>query len=60
MGFYVVVYCVGDRPVFSSVVAARSHSEALEKFRASGRFVEYKTYDVFKVDSCIGCEVTEK
>lgn len=41
-------------------VAARSHSEALEKFRASGRFVEYKTYDVFKVDSCIGCEVKEK
>ena len=60
MDFYVVVYYVGDRPVFSSVVAARSHSEALEKFCASGRFVEYKTYDVFKVDSFIGCEVMEK
>lgn len=60
MGFYVVVYYVGDRPVFSSLVAAHSHSEALEKFRASGRFVEYKTYYAFKVDSCIGCEVKEK
>ena len=60
MGFYVVIYRVGDIPVFSSVVAARSHSEALEKFRASGRFAENKIYDVFKVDSCIGCEVKEK
>ena len=54
MGLYVVVYHVGDLPVFSSMIDARSHSEALEKFRASDRFVESKTYDVFKVYSCIG------
>lgn len=54
MGFYVVVYYVDDLPVFSSMIDARSHSEALEKFRASDRFVESKTYDVFKVYSCTG------
>lgn len=54
MGFLCCRYYVDDLPVFSSMIDARSPSEALEKFRASDRFVESKTYDVFKVYSCFG------
>lgn len=54
MNSYVVVYYVGDLPVFSPLIDARSHSEALEKFRASDRFVESKVYGIFKVYSGTG------